>query len=154
MRPAYQTEQDELAEEVIATRLAKLWNCEMLKFGGKFNAIDRVAVRQEGKKHIVRAFAEIKKRTYSADDIARMGTMMVGFDKIATAKAIAVAGGLPLFLIVCTSESDLWCARVDNAPITEIVISGRIDRADEADITLQALYDFSLFKKIGTLDKP
>jgi hypothetical protein len=142
MRPIYETQEDLASEQGVAKHLAKVWRCEMSKLPIRYH-LDFVA--QRGKNAV--AFCEVKVRTYSMEQIGKMGGYMLSLGKWSSAKQMCEASGLPFILVVKAADG-IWYAIIDSFKPDSVIVNGRQDRGDWQDIEPCVLINQSRFKKL------
>lgn len=142
MRPLYETWQNLISEQDVATRLESEWTCKMDKLPIRYH-LDFVARRG---KNVV-AFCEIKVRNYSMDKIESMGGYMLSLGKWSAAKKLCEASCLPFILVVKTTDG-IWFSSTEEFKPDCVIVGGRQDRGDWQDIEPCVLIRKSKFKKI------
>ena len=102
-------------------------------------------VAQRGKNAV--AFCEVKVRTYSMEQIGKMGGYMLSLGKWSSAKQMCEASGLPFILVVKAADG-IWYAIIDSFKPDSVIVNGRQDRGDWQDIEPCVLINQSRFKKL------
>ena len=142
MRQLYETQDNLNSERDVATHLEKIWKCEMSKLPIRYH-LDFVA--QRGKNAV--AFCEVKVRTYSMEQIGKMGGYMLSLGKWSSAKQMCEASGMPFILVVKTTDG-IWYAIIQSFEPDNVIVNGRQDRNDWQDIEPCVLINQSRFKRI------
>jgi hypothetical protein len=105
-RPLYETKQDLLNEQAVASALEAAWNCNLRKLPIKYQ-LDFVAERRSR----AVAFCEIKCRTKTMEDMKFDDGYIFSLDKFIAAKSLCQATGLPFILIVRAIDK-IWYAKL------------------------------------------
>ena len=142
-RPIYESQSDINNERHVAEIMARVWNCEVLKLPRLWPA-DYCCVRGRS----VEAFLEIKVRAYTFETLRAMGGYMVDVRKIAALQSLVAVSGKKAFLCVSLAGSVYYMPVGPATLPTQVVMGGRRDRSDAADIEPCAIYCMSLFKPI------
>lgn len=126
IRPLYERQIDREKEAEIIALIERAWRVKAAKL--KVALKLDYALSREGR---VVAFAEVKARTYSWEQIDQLGGYMLSLDKWAQARSLC--SGLPFSLVVdAAGELRSFTTRFDLAfPIT---LGGRKDRDDWQDM--------------------
>lgn len=140
-RPFYEGQADRTKEREIVSKIEGAWNVRAAKL--KTSLKLDYALAREGS---VVAFAEVKARTYSWEQLDRMGGYMLSLDKWTQARQLC--SGLP-FSLVIEASGDLrhFSTRFD-LPFG-IVMGGRKDRADWQDVEPCILIPVRHFKPVS-----
>jgi hypothetical protein len=142
VRPRYETGVDVANELVTTDFLSEKWRCTFKKLPIKYE-LDFVL--ESGGKCV--AFAELKTRTYSRQQIANFGGQMISLAKFCTAKNTSENTGLPVLIIVrCTDQ--LIYMSIDSVESPAIQWAGRNDRNDPLDHEPYVMLPDNLFKAI------
>jgi hypothetical protein len=137
MRPTYETSGD-LSNEFTLARYAEVaWRCQLRK-QDKFNQFDYIALRN-GK---VKAFVEMRTRNILSSSYP---TCFISVNKLQAAQSMYLATGLPCLFLVRWSDA---VGYADMLQRYNIIVGGRVDRNDAADIEALGEIPISQFKMI------
>lgn len=141
MRPLYERPQDRAKEQAIIGQIERAWNVKAAKLKTALK-LD-YALAREG---AVVAFAEVKARTYSWEQIDELGGYMLSLDKWTQARQLCA--GLPFSLVVeAAGEVRSFTTRFDLPfPVT---LGGRKDRNDWQDVEPCILIPVQHFKAVA-----
>ena len=143
MRPMYENEKNLTEEKKVADFLADKWKCDFKKMPIKYE-LDFVLMRDlRGV-----AFAEVKCRSYTRQQLAQWGGSMVSLAKFQKAKQINRDTNLPCYFIVQCSDQLMFCSVDVITPV--ITWSGRKDRNDILDHEPYVLIQDEHFIQIDT----
>ena len=143
-RPIYETRENIASERLVAEAVGRSWNCEVLKLPRLWPA-DYCCVRGRS----VEAFLEIKVRSYSFETLRAMGGYMIDVRKITALQSLAAVTGRKAFLTVSLAGQIFYMPVVPSTQPTQVVMGGRKDRSDDADIEPCAIFDMNLFRPIN-----
>ncbi len=135
MRPVYETSGDLSNEVSLARRLELKWNCQ-LKKQDKFNQFDYVAVRNRN----ITAFIEMRTRNVLS---TAYDSCFISVNKLQAAQSMYMATGLPCLFVVSWKDTVGYANMLDKY---EVVVGGRVDRDDPADIEAVGLIPIKSFK--------
>lgn len=139
MRPTYETSSDLSNEVSLARRLELKWSCE-LKKQDKFNQFDYVAVRDRS----VMAFVEMRTRNVLS---SAYDSCYISVNKLQAAQSMHMATGLPCLFVVSWKDRVGFVSMLDQY---EVIVGGRFDRNDPADIEALGLIPIKSFKTMWT----
>ena len=139
MRPVYETSKDRERESALAGKIAVMWDIQA-KPNPKMYAIDYSFINDAGE---VEGFGEIKTRTHP---FGTFPTYMISSHKVASAKALASATGLDVFLIVEWSCGTVGYLSMVDAKPDSIQWGGRKDRGDKQDMEPVNHYEMRQFQ--------
>jgi hypothetical protein len=155
-RPAYETPQDLANEEGVARVLARRWSATALKLK-RFYPIDYAFCREEryttshNGRPVLRstaaAFAEIKTRTYTWEQLDRLGGYALSLEKWSAAERLCSMAGLPFIVAVC-AVGDLRYAVAGDFSHDGVTYGGRSDRGDPSDKEPLILLNVARFKPV------
>lgn len=143
-RPTYESIGDLMLEETVAEHLAKVWNGTMQKME-KFYPVD-YALMQNGE---VAFWVEIKCRNYSSTELAKMGGYMLSVKKLSEIRKLLDTTGIPTDLVVKLTDGIYAARLLGIGPRLKVVIAGRRDRGDPADLEPCAMLPMGHFKKVA-----
>jgi len=135
-----ETSEDRSNEVLTMSEVCGKWRCEAFKLP-QYHSLDHALIRDRK----VFAIAEVKVRGHSRHKYPRV---MIGLDKVLTARQIGRASGLKTFLIVRWTDG---LGFINFEADCDIEIGGRTDR-DTDETTLVALFRFSDFTMIREFD--
>jgi hypothetical protein len=142
-RPIYESQSDINNERHVAEIMARVWNCEVLKLPRLWPA-DYCCVRGRN----VEAFLEIKVRAYSFETLRAMGGYMIDVRKIAALQSLVAATGKKAFLCVSLQGEVYFMPVASDTQPGQVVMGGRRDRSDAADVEPCAIFAMEMFKPI------
>ena len=142
IRPQYETRADVTKELITTDFLAEKWNCIFRKLPIKYE-LDFVLER-EGR---VVAFAELKTRNYSREQIKNFGGQMISLAKFMKAKQICRETGLPVYIIVKCTDALMYLS-IQLVASPKIEWAGRNDRNDPLDHEPYVMLPDNLFAPI------
>lgn len=124
MRPRYETETDLANEAAVVNVVASRWLCECRKLPLRYE-LDYAIYKD----NFLRAYLEIKCRSVASNQYA---TVILSAAKVATAKQLSAAAGVPSILVVSYTDLDLWIdiSKAD----AKYSPGGRSDRGDAQDL--------------------
>jgi hypothetical protein len=129
MRPIYETSEDRV-EEARVMRDVQLVGRIGIRRIRKMFPVDYAILRGP---HVV-AWAEIKARDYSLEELNYMGGLFLSAYKLGTIKAIELATGIKGVYIAGLTDG-IYVARLPEPnPRLPVGFGGRIDRDDPADV--------------------
>lgn len=134
-RPIYETTINITKEAAIAGELSAAWNCDVIKLPRLYSC-DYAAMRDGS----VSAWIEIKCRNRSYP------TYLLSLHKWLKGVELSNVTGKPFILVVSWDDKIIY-KNVTNEPV-KIVIGGRKDRGDPADIEPMVEIEISGFKKL------
>lgn len=140
-RPLYERAIDRAKEREIISKIELKWNVKAAKLKTALK-LDYALTR----KGAVVAFAEVKARTYSWEQIDQLGGYMLSLDKWTQARTLCA--GLPFSLVVEASD-ELRCFNTRFDLPFPVVIGGRKDRADWQDVEPCILIPVRHFKAVA-----
>lgn len=135
-----ETSEDRSNEVLTMSEVCGKWRCEAFKLP-QYHSLDHALIRDRK----VFAIAEVKVRGHSRH---KYPSVMIGLDKVLTARQIGRASGLKTFLIVRWTDG---LGFINFEADCDIEIGGRTDR-DTDETTLVALFRFSDFTMIREFD--
>jgi len=142
-RPIYETRENIASERLVAEAVGRSWNCEVLKLPRLWPA-DYCCVRGRS----VEAFLEIKVRSYTFETLRSMGGYMIDVRKVAALQSLSETTNRQAFLIVSLAGQIYFMPVVPSNKPTQVVMGGRRDRSDDADIEPCAIFCMSMFRPI------
>lgn len=142
-RPIYETQSDVISERWVAEVMGFAWNCEVLKLPRLWPA-DYCCVRGRN----VEAFLEIKVRSYTFEALSAMGGYMIDVRKVAALQSLTATTGKKAFLCVCLAGRVFYMGITPSTQPTKVVMGGRRDRSDAADIEPCAVFGMHMFVPI------
>lgn len=141
MRPMYETEQNKTAELKVATIVCENKGLSAVKLP-KAYPIDFMFLKDS---HPY-AFAEVKVRSYTMEQMDRWGGFMLSLHKWATALNYSNIVHLNLIVIV-EADGVIWYHKA-TGEIDGCAFGGRTDRNDEQDLEPVILLKMNRFKKL------
>jgi hypothetical protein len=146
VRPSYETIETLQDELTLIEKICHQWRCEAAKLPIKY-LLDFALVR-EGE---IIAWCEIKRRTYSFEDLDKMGGYMLALTKWQMACVLNKLSQRPFVLVVqCTDGIRAAVWETGNMPFLKPSIAGRYDRGDWQDAEPCIFIPVSEFKKVIT----
>lgn len=131
--PQYENDASLAVERLVADEVAERWKCDFFKLPKAWE-IDFCVTREreEGKRPLVQAWAEVKGREkYDWAFFERNG-FMISTKKIAAAKALQAVSGLPFICIVKVSDGIFWRSFKVESDYhnATFFVAGRADKRD------------------------
>lgn len=140
----YETNDTLDAEGVVASKIASAWNCDFQKLPIRYH-LDFVLTRRK----VAMAFCEVKSRSYTMDDIGKMGGYLLSVGKWTAAKSMSDACGIPFILVVKTVDG-IWHASFQQSFKPDgISVMGRADRGDWQDVEPCIILNTNKFKRLS-----
>lgn len=142
MRPLYETAVDVNNEQAVARDVESAFQCVLHKLPIRYG-LD-YALEDEGQ---IKAWAEVKVRSYTMQAIGNMGGYLLSLGKWIAARALCESTGLPFVLIVRATDG-LYYAKFKTFHAARIEMKGRHDRGDWQDIEPCVLIETGRFNRL------
>lgn len=145
MRTAYESPQDRTNEKEVIDYISMLWSCQCRKLPLDYY-LDYAIVDPTDES--IRALIEIKCRTYTIDQINRMGGYLLSLSKWTHAKQFCESSELP-FLLVVRFQSEIWYFKTKDFLHDGLKWMKRHDMRDQYDMEPAVIINCSRFVKVS-----